>query len=83
MIASPTAATRPMTDPSEDELDPEWCFSPKTLTWTFQLYWTQVTYDGALYSLHQAEFCFFSGSRFKHLLARLKTFLDGWIPIVE
>jgi len=42
----------------------------------------QVTYDGAVYTRY-AELAFFHGNALKPVMARQKTFRDGWIPVVE
>jgi len=42
----------------------------------------QVTYDGAIYT-RDAELCFFYGDSLKPVMARQKTYYDGWIPMVE
>ncbi len=71
-----------------DEInDPEkeWCYTPKSTTVIgvpFMPRPVQVTYDGALYT-RDAEVCFFYGDSLKPLMARQKTFLDGWIPVVQ
>ncbi len=77
---------RGMIDPASDDPQREWGYSPKSLTWIgvpFQPHWTQVTFDGALYSLGQVELCFFHGQPWQPLLARQKHYLEGWIPIVQ
>ncbi|MFA6108141.1 MAG: hypothetical protein WDA75_05150 [Candidatus Latescibacterota bacterium] len=79
-------AVRGMVDPAGDDPAREWGYSPKALTWIgvpFQPHWTQVTFDGALYSLGQVELCFFHGRPPQPLLARQKTYLEGWIPVVQ
>jgi hypothetical protein len=63
----------------------EWCYTPKSTTVIgvpFMSRPVQVTYDGALYT-RDAEVCFFYGDSLKPLMARQKTFFDGWIPIVQ
>jgi hypothetical protein len=63
----------------------EWCYTPKTTTaigMPFMPRPVQVTYDGALYT-RDAEVCFFYGDSLKPLMARQKTFLEGWIPVVQ
>jgi len=41
----------------------------------------QVTYDGAIYT-RNAELVFCYGDPLRPVMARRKTFLDGWIPVV-
>ncbi|MDP4214521.1 MAG: hypothetical protein Q8926_18065, partial [Bacteroidota bacterium] len=74
-----------MLDPRTDKPGEEWCYLAKSTTVIgvpFQPDVTQVTYDGALFT-REAELCFFYGADNKPLLARGKTFIDGWIPIVQ
>ena len=74
-----------MLDPSTDEAGREWCYLAKSTTVIgvpFQPDVTQVTFDGALYTKN-AELCFFFGDKMTPLLARQKTFLEGWIPLVQ
>ena len=42
----------------------------------------QVTYDGAIYTRY-AELAFFYGKSLQPVMARNKTFKEGWIPVVE
>jgi hypothetical protein len=75
----------PMLDPATDKPGEEWCYLGKSLTAIgvpFQPDVTQITFDGALYT-RNAELCFFYGEQDEPLLARGKTFLDGWIPVVQ
>ncbi len=63
----------------------EWCYSPKSTTVIgipFMRRPVQVTYDGAIYT-RDAELCFFYGDRLTPVMARQKTFLNGWIPIIQ
>lgn len=63
----------------------EWCYSPKSTTVIgipFMPRPVQVTYDGAIYT-RDAELCFFYGDSLKPVMARQKTFLNGWIPVVQ
>jgi hypothetical protein len=86
MHSQPAPLHRGMVDPAGDDPAREWGYSPKSLTWIgvpFQPHWTQVTFDGALYSLGQVEVCFFHGQPLAPLLARQKHYYEGWIPIVE
>lgn len=65
--------------------DKEWCYSPKSTTVIgvpFMPRAVQVTYDGAIYT-GDAEVCFFYGDSLKPVMARQKTFLNGWIPVVQ
>ncbi len=74
-----------MLDPRTDKPGEVWCYLAKSTTVIgvpFQPDVTQVTYDGALFT-REAELCFFYGTDDKPLLARGKTFVDGWIPIVQ
>jgi hypothetical protein len=74
-----------MLDPATDKQGEAWCYLGKSTTVIgvpFQPDVTQVTYDGALFTRH-AELDFFYGVHNKPLLARSKTFIDGWIPIVH
>jgi hypothetical protein len=41
-----------------------------------------VTSDGAIFT-GSAELCFFYGDALQPVMARQKTFLDGWIPVVQ
>lgn len=43
---------------------------------------TQVTFDGSLYT-GGVELCFFYGEPLKPIMARQKTLLEGWLPIVQ
>ncbi len=63
----------------------EWCYSPKSTTVIgvpFMPRPVQVTFDGALYT-GDAELCFLYGDSLKPVMARQKTFYEGWIPMVE
>jgi hypothetical protein len=73
-----------MLDPATDDPGREWCYLAKSTTMIgvpYQPDVTQVTYDVALYT-RNAELCFFYGKPLRPLLARQKTFLEGWMPIV-
>ena len=75
----------PMLDPATDSPGGEWCYLAKSTTVIgvpFQPDVTQVTFDGALFT-RQAELCFFLGDKDTPVLAREKTFLDGWMPVVQ
>lgn len=74
-----------MLDPATDKQGEAWCYLAKSTTVIgvpFQPDITQVTYDGALYTRY-AELDFFYGPHNTPLLARGKTFTDGWIPIIH
>ena len=78
-------ASANMLSPDVDKAGKEWCYLAKSTTvigMPFQPDVTQVTFDGALFTRY-AELCFFWGKENKPLLAREKTFLQGWIPIVQ
>ena len=80
-----TAVTAAMVNPALDDPSREWCYLAKSTT-VIDVPWqpdvVQVTWDGALYT-GSAELCFFSGNPPQPVMARQKTFLDGWIPIVQ
>ena len=74
-----------MLDPATDDSQRDWCYIAKStivIGVPFQPGVTQVTYDGALYTTY-AELCFAVGQPLRPLLARQKTFFNGWIPIVQ
>ena len=74
-----------MADESLDNPEKEWCYLAKSTTVIgvpFQPDVTQVTYDGALFTKY-AELSFFYGKDKKPVMARQKTFLEGWIPVVQ
>jgi alpha-N-acetylglucosaminidase len=74
-----------MLDPATDKPGEPWCYLDKSTTCIGvpgQPDMTQVTFDGALYT-RNAELCFFTGDKDTPLLARGKTFLEGWIPVVQ
>ncbi len=74
-----------MLDASVDLSSEAWCYLGKSTTVIgipFQPDVTQITYDGAVFTRH-AELCFFYGTDNTPLLARGKTFLEGWIPVVR
>jgi hypothetical protein len=79
------AAAPPMFDPVIDRPDQEWCYAANSTTvigLPFVPEPVQVTYDGAIYTRY-AELDFFHGDPLTPVMARNKTFLDGWIPAVE
>jgi len=79
-----------MVNPSIDDPNREWCYLTKSTT-VIGVPWqpdvVQVTWDGALYtgSAGSSELCFFygNGNPPRPMMARQKTFLNGWMPIVE
>jgi hypothetical protein len=74
-----------MLDPSTDIQGKEWCYLAKStvvIGRPFQPDVTQITYDGAVYTRH-AELDFYYGKYNTPLLARQKTFYQGWIPVVQ
>lgn len=78
-------AAGPMFDPVIDAPDREWCYAAQSTTvigLPFVPEPVQVTYDGAVYTRH-AELAFFYGEPLKPVMARNKTFREGWIPVVE
>ncbi len=84
LIAAPFAHAD-MLDPATDKPGDEWCYLAKSTTVIgvpFQPDVTQITFDGALFT-RNAELCFFYSTNDQPLLARSKTFLEGWIPIVQ
>ena len=69
----------------KDDPTKEWCYLKKSTTVLGMPYNPQVaevTYDGALYTGY-IELDFATGSKATPLLIRQKTFLEGWIPVVE
>ncbi|NQT53015.1 hypothetical protein HQ576_13240, partial [bacterium] len=74
-----------MVHPSIDDPAREWCYLAKSTTVVGVPYMpdaVQVTFDGAIYT-RSAELCFFHGDPLRPVMARQKTFLDGWIPIIQ
>jgi len=81
----PGLAAVDMLDPATDTADGAWCYLAKSTTVIGvpeQPDVTQITFDGAMFT-RNAELCFFYGSTNTPLLVREKTFLDGWIPVVQ
>ncbi len=75
----------PMFDPVIDAPNQEWCYAAQSTTvigMPFVPEPVQITYDGAVYTRH-AELAFFYGEGLRPVMARNKTFRDGWMPIVE
>ncbi|MHC1766329.1 MAG: hypothetical protein AB9869_18860 [Verrucomicrobiia bacterium] len=73
-----------MFDPAIDLPSEEWCYAAQSTTvigLPFVPEPVQVTYDGAIYTRH-AELAFFFGNDLKPVMARNKTYLEGWIPVV-
>ena len=84
-MSSVVLAGGAMVDPTMDDPKLPWCYLAKSTTVIGVPYMpgaVQVTFDGAIYT-QSAELCFFYGKGLKPLLARQKTWLDGWIPIVQ
>ena len=74
-----------MVDPVIDDPNQPWCYLAKSTTVIgvpFVPEPIQVTYDGAVYT-RNAELCFFYGEQNEPVLARHKTFHEGWLPQVE
>ena len=85
MSCAASSAAGPMVDPAIDDLDRPWCYLAQSTTLVGVPYMpdaVQVTFDGAIYTGH-AELCLFSGDPLTPILPRQKTWLDGWIPIVQ
>ena len=77
-------ADGPMFDPVLDRPDEEWCYAAQSTTvigMPFVPEPIQITYDGAIYTRY-AELAFFYAKTLEPVMARNKTFLDGWIPVV-
>ena len=73
-----------MFDPAIDRADREWSYAAQSTTVIGKPFVpepVQVTYDGAIYTRY-AEVAFFYGKALKPVMARNKTFLEGWIPVV-
>ena len=69
----------------KDDPAKPWCYLAKSTTVIgvpFVPEPVQVTYDGAIYT-RNAELCFFYGQENTPFMARQKTFMDGWIPVVQ
>ncbi len=84
LAANALRADAPMFDPALDRPDQQWCYAAQSTTvigLPFVPEPVQVTYDGAVYTRY-AELAFFYGKTLKPVMARNKTFLDGWIPVV-
>ena len=67
-------------DPSK-----EWCYPQKSTTVIgvpFMKRPIQVTYDGALYT-RDSELAFFYGDSLLPIMIRQKTYLKGWIPVIQ
>ena len=74
-----------MVNPEIDDPEKPWSYSPKP-TLVIGIPFTpapvQVSYDGAIYTGY-AELSFFYGEKLAPVLARQRTFMNGWIPIVQ
>jgi len=78
-------AAAPMFDPAIDDPGREWCYAAQSTTvigMPFVPEPVQITYDGAVYTRY-AELAFCYGKGLRPVMARNKTFRDGWIPVVE
>ncbi|MBL7134737.1 MAG: hypothetical protein ISS78_11610 [Phycisphaerae bacterium] len=85
LVSSVVLAGGAMVDPAIDAPDKPWCYLAKSTTVIGTPYMpgaVQVTFDGAIYT-QSAELCFFYGKGLRPVFARQKTWLDGWIPIVQ
>lgn len=74
-----------MFDPAIDKPELEWCYAAKSTTVIGKPFVpepVQITYDGAIYTRY-AELAFFYGLKLTPVMARNKTFRDGWIPVIE
>jgi hypothetical protein len=83
-LTSPLLAGGAMFDPKLDDPDGEWCYAAQSTTVIGKPFVpapVQITYDGAIYTGY-AELAFFYGKKLAPVMARRKTFLEGWIPIV-
>jgi len=79
-----TISDAAMVGPGIDDPNGPWCYLAKSTTVIgvpFVLEPVQVTYDGSIYT-RNAELCFFYGQEDTPVMARQKSFLDGWIPVV-
>ena len=84
LVSTALQASGPMFDPVIDRADQEWCYAAQSTTVIGKPFVpapVQITYDGAVYTRY-AELAFFYGKTLKPVMARAKTFLDGWIPVV-
>ena len=84
VLALPLLASGPMFDPAFDDPEREWCYAAQSTTVIgkpFVPASVQVTYDGAIYTGY-AEMAFLYGKALRPVMARNKTFLQGWIPVV-
>jgi hypothetical protein len=83
-FATASAQVAPMFDPAIDDPAKEWCYAAQSTTvigLPFVPEPVQVTYDGAIYTRY-AELSFFYGPSLTPVMARNKSFLEGWIPVV-
>ncbi len=84
-LTATVLANGPLFDPTIDHPNREWCYAAQSTTvigMPFVPEPVQVTYDGAVYTRY-AELAFFHGKALKPVMARQKTFREGWIPVVE
>jgi hypothetical protein len=71
--------------PQIDNPAKEWCYLAKSTTvvgMPFMPDSVRITWDGAIYT-RNAELAFFYGKDLKPVLQRQKTWLNGWIPIIN
>lgn len=84
VAGSSLLASQSMFDPALDSPEREWCYAAQSTTVIGKPFVPapiQITYDGAIYTQH-AELAFFYGKQLKPVMARNKTFLEGWMPII-
>lgn len=82
-----SAQKMPSFTPEQFKDDPakEWCYLQKSLTAIgvpFQKTIHTVTYDGSLFNRHN-ELNLYYGESMTPVFARQKTFMEGWIPVVQ
>ncbi len=72
-------------DQFKDDPSREWCYLQKSVTAIgvpFQKTIHTVTYDGSLYNRYN-ELNFYYGKEMTPVFARQKTYMEGWIPVVQ
>ncbi|MBK1792149.1 discoidin domain-containing protein [Persicirhabdus sediminis] len=78
---------RTMFDPTVvDDSNREWCYGGRTTTvlgspWQPDV--AQFTFDGSIFAKQNAELHFFVGADRKPILARQRTWMHGWLPIIS
>ena len=85
VLPSPGAAAQETRWLPKDDPAKEWCYLAQSTTvigLPFVPRPVQVTYDGAIFT-GSAELFFLYGSPLRPVLVRQKTFLQGWIPVIE